>query len=102
MHLALADGTPGGPSIVSSAYRGRTVGMLLEYRAGLFVIDQNRNRFDDDKKIARLSDLFQRNLADFGGEKGLAAFVGRYRGRTTEGYRIQWMPFEKPPGGGST
>ena len=51
----------------------------LEERTRAFVNDPTRNRFDAEKRVARLSRIFEWYEEDFGAsDDGVLAFVARY------------------------
>ncbi len=98
IHFALVCAARSCPPLRPEAYRAEKLDAQLDHQARQFLNDRERNRFGDQK--AELSEIFKWFVEDFGGEKGLRAYLGKYlnaelRARMqTSGYAIGYIDYD--------
>jgi hypothetical protein len=76
IHFALVCAARSCPPLRAEAYRADQLDAQLDDQARQFLNDRERNRFGEEK--AELSEIFKWFGEDFGGEKGLRAYLGKY------------------------
>lgn len=76
IHFALVCAARSCPPLRTEAYRGNKLDAQLDEQARQFLNNRERNRFGEQK--AELSEIFKWFAEDFGGEKGLRAYLGKY------------------------
>ncbi len=79
IHFAIVCASRSCPRLISEAYDPARLEEQLDAGARAFVNDPFRNRFDRQRKVARLSKIFEWFEEDFSAEAGsLLAYVSRY------------------------
>ncbi len=79
IHFAIVCASRSCPRLISGAYDPARLEEQLDAGARAFVNDPFRNRFDRQRKVARLSKIFEWFEEDFSAEAGsLLAYVSRY------------------------
>ena len=68
-HFALVCASLGCPSLLNEAFVGDKLDEQLEQQGNQFLQDSNKNIFDTDKKLARISKIFDWFKNDFGNNK---------------------------------
>ena len=76
IHFALVCAARSCPPLRNEAYRGDRVEAQLDEQARAFLNDRERNKFTNEG--AQLSEIFKWFADDFGGERGLRVYLGRY------------------------
>ena len=89
LHAALCNGSLSSPKLRAGAYHGADVDSLLEVATHEFVNDPARNRFDDARRTATLSMVFQ-PVARGASEAELLTWLEGYTGRKLEGWTITY------------
>jgi hypothetical protein len=98
IHFALVCAARSCPPLRAEAYHATKLDAQLDEQARQFLNDHERNRFGDEK--AELSEIFKWFAEDFGGEKGLRAYLGKYlnaelRARMqNSGYAIGYIDYD--------
>lgn len=98
IHFALVCAAHSCPPLRNEAYRADKLDAQLDDQARRFLNDRARNRFEDDG--AQLSEIFKWFADDFGGEKGLRNYLGRYLNTTlaarmrNAGYSISYVDYD--------
>lgn len=94
IHAALCCAAVSCPPLQPRAYRGATVDSLLEVDMRSFVMDRTRNQFDPATRTARLSQVFEWYVRDFGGEEGRAVILEAFSGLDTKGWTVKYLPYD--------
>lgn len=95
LHVALVCGAVSCPPLLARAYRGKDLEATLEANMKRFVADRTRNPIDHERRVLRLSQLFQWFRDDFGpDDAAIRQYVGRYLGRDVSGYEIQHVDYD--------
>jgi len=76
IHFALVCAARSCPPLRAEAYRAERLEQQLDDQARTFLNDRERNRFADSD--AQLSEIFKWFADDFGGEKGLRSYLGKF------------------------
>jgi hypothetical protein len=76
IHFALVCAARACPPLRNEAYRADRLNLQLDEQARAFLNDRARNRFESQG--AELSEIFKWFAGDFGGERGLRAYLGRF------------------------
>lgn len=98
IHFALVCAARSCPPLRAEAYRGNRLEQQLDDQARSFLNDRERNRFGSDD--ADLSEIFKWFGDDFGGEKGLRTYLGKYLNpelakRVKDGsYKIRYVEYD--------
>jgi len=94
IHFAIVCASLSCPKLRSWAYTGDQLAQQLEDSAREFINDPARNRFDRDKKIARLSMIFRWFKEDFVARSGsLINYVRRYVADPGLAHELETMPY---------
>ena len=98
IHFALVCAARSCPPLRKEAYRGNRLDQQLDEQARSFLNDRERNRFGNEG--AELSEIFKWFAADFGGEKGLRNYLGKYlnpelaRRLKNGSYKIRYIEYD--------
>lgn len=98
IHFALVCAARSCPPLRREAYRGHRLDQQLDDQARTFLNDRERNRFGTEG--AELSEIFKWFAEDFGGERGLRHYLGRYlnaelaRRFTSGRYDIRYIDYD--------
>jgi hypothetical protein len=76
IHFALVCAAKSCPRLRNEAYRADNLSAQLDDQARQFLNDRQRNRFGAE--AAELSEIFKWFGEDFGGERGLRSYLGKY------------------------
>lgn len=94
IHAALNCAAVSCPPLIARAYRAEDVDQVLEENVRRWVNDSSRNQIDREKKVARLSKIFEWYMDDFGGPEGVKRFVGKYAGVDLSDYRVEFLEYD--------
>ncbi|MFN8587645.1 MAG: DUF547 domain-containing protein [Candidatus Eisenbacteria bacterium] len=93
VNAALCKGAVGFPRLRSGAYHGADVDSLLEDDMRAFVADPARNRFDDSRRVATLSPVFELVMRT-NGEDEFRAWLEAYAGRKLAGWTLEFAEWD--------
>jgi hypothetical protein len=98
VHFGLVCAAVSCPQILPEAYRGATVRAVLAANARRYLAS-SQNGVDRTRRVVRLSQIFEWYKADFGGDRGLRAFLRTYAPATftevlSAGGTIEYRPYE--------
>ncbi|MCP9472957.1 MAG: DUF547 domain-containing protein [Nitrospira sp.] len=102
IHFAIVCASLSCPKLQSYAFRGDLLDEQLDAAARSFVNDPDRNRFDRQAKVARLSKIFDWFEEDFAAAAGsVLAYVSRYvidrelvRELSEHRYRVEYLDYD--------
>jgi len=102
IHFAINCASASCPKLFSKVYTAQNLEQQLEKSAYLFIGDESRNRFDQEKKVAHLSkifDWFEKDFKDHSGsvQKYIAQYVEDPELAVqlkNEEYRIKYMKYD--------
>ena len=98
IHFALVCAARSCPPLRNEAYRGDRLETQLDEQARAFLNDRERNRFTSER--AELSEIFKWFGEDFGGERGLRVYLGRYLNPSlaarikNDDYKIDYIEYD--------
>jgi hypothetical protein len=98
IHFALVCAARSCPPLRAEAYRGDRLDAQLDEQARAFLNDRERNRFAKDG--AELSEIFNWFGEDFGGERGVRSYLGKYLNPELaarlqkDSYRIRYIAYD--------
>jgi hypothetical protein len=98
IHFGLVCAAVSCPPLLSEAYAGRTVRARLSENARRYLAS-SQNGVDRARKTVQLSQIFEWFREDFGGDRGLQAFVRAYAPKAfvdvlNDGGRIEFRPYD--------
>ena len=100
IHVALVCAARSCPPLRTSAYSADSLDAQLDDQARRFLTDPARNQFDRQHGAVKLSEIFKWFADDFGGVKGVVAFVSRYVDAATAAwlqsgkYRVSYFDYD--------
>jgi len=102
IHFAINCASGSCPKLLSEAYQAEKLEQQLEKVTKDFINDSTRNEFDQDKKIARLSKIFDWFKADFSDHSGsVQKYIAQYvddpalaEGLRNESYKIKYLKYD--------
>jgi hypothetical protein len=104
IHFAVNCASIGCPALAREAYRADTLDSQLEKSTRLFLSDRSRNRYDADRKVLEISNIFDWYGVDFERFGGVAAWLARYAELLTDdpagqrmirsGTRIEFLDYD--------
>ncbi|MBM3464617.1 MAG: DUF547 domain-containing protein, partial [Armatimonadetes bacterium] len=79
IHFALVCGSKGCPLLRPSAYAGDSLDAVLDEETRRFINDPSRVKLDRDRRVVRVSSIFQWYRKDFAGsDQALLQYLARY------------------------
>ena len=101
IHFAIVCASVSCPDLRAEAYTADEIDEQLNDQAALFLQNAVKGfRVEGDKKIVSASSIFKWFKKDFGGEKGVLAFLSRYSGKDVSGLGAKAALIEKGKMGG--
>ncbi len=102
IHFSIVCASKSCPELHSEAYAAEKVQFQMEANARAFINDPERNRFDRERKVAYLSEIFKWYEDEFSKSAGsLRKYLARYvndpetaRDLAAERYTIEWIDYE--------
>jgi hypothetical protein len=96
VHAALSKAFKSSPPLRPKPYEAAEVDEQLNEQMRRFVNDKTRNAIDREKKVLRLSRIFEQYADDFGGKDALPAVVGKFvDGGSVEGFSVEFLEFDR-------
>ena len=94
IHFAIVCASVSCPDLRAEAYSAELLDAQLDDQAAKFLQNEVKGfRIEGDKKIVSVSSIFKWFKKDFGGEKGVLAFLSRHSGKEMSGYSIHYLPY---------
>ena len=90
IHAALVCGARSCPPLVATAFRGQNLEGLLQGNMRAFVGDVRRNNVDHDRRLLKLSKIFEWYGSDFG---DVRAYVGKALGHDVSDYQLEFVDY---------
>ncbi len=102
IHFSIVCASKSCPKLRSEAYTGDRLQAQLDENARAFINDPERNRFDRERKVAHLSEIFKWYEEDFSKAAGsLQKYLARYvndadvvRDLSADRYAIEWNDYD--------
>ena len=102
IHFAINCASGSCPKLLSEAYQAEKLEQQLEIVTKDFINDSTRNEFDRDKKIARLSKIFDWFKTDFSDHSGsVQKYIAQYvddpalaEELRNESYKIKYLKYD--------
>jgi hypothetical protein len=101
IHFAIICASRSCPFLRSEVYGAARLDAQLDEQARQFVNDRFRNRFDPASRTAHLSEIFRWFDEDFRPAGSTQKYIAKYaadpevaRALATDGYRIEWIPYD--------
>jgi len=114
IHFSIVCASKSCPKLRSEAYTAGGLEAQMQENARAFINDPTRNRFERERQVAHLSEIFKWYEEDFSKAAGsVQKYLAKYvkdpevaRGLSAEGYAIEWIDYDWslngiPPDSGS-